>query len=563
MARSVEDLLGPPAGESPRQKVKAPSRSGGRGDYALVGGAYEGASYTNRDLALWSPQLRSADADILNERNIATARARDVLRNDAYVQAGEQLHRDGVVGSFFALNVRPNLTMLGLKEDDVWETEFQEEVENKFTLWAESPENWPDASRANTLTGLVRLAVGVYLASGEVLATAEYLRASASRPFQTAVQMIESERLENPFGALDTTGRMRGGVERDRNGAPINYFIRDSHASDLNVDSWKWTSYPARMAWGRQRVIHIFEQARIDQSRGVSGMVTALKEMRVTKKFRDIMLQNAVVNATFAASIEAEMPEQAYEAIGSGDDDNLMKYAQDYLGMVTEYAGGSKSLTLDGVRIPHLLPGQKLQLRPAGSGSPLGTEFEASLLRYIAANLGVSYEELSRDYSQSNYSSMRAALIQTWKYMTARKVMVADRFATSVYRLWFEEAVNKGMIETMKGKPDFYLTPLHKDAYTRCDWLGAGRGQIDELKETQAAVLRMNNNIGTLEDEMGKQGKDWRAVLKQRAREKKMIEDLDLVPIENQQMLAGLSSDEKTPNEDDPDKKETKKKAVK
>ena len=45
-----------------------------------------------------------------------------------------------------------------------------------------------------------------------------------------------------------------------------------------------------------------------------------------------------------------------------------------------------------------------------GKGGPLGQEFEQSLLRYIAAALGVSYEQLSKDYSQTNYSSARAAM---------------------------------------------------------------------------------------------------------------------------------------------------------
>jgi len=562
--RSVQDLLGPlPGSDEGRPSAGAvPSRARRGRDLALVGGAYEGASVRNRELALWSPPLRSADADILYDRETATARARDTMRNDAYVQAGASLHKDGVVGSHYLLNAKPNTLALGMKEDATWEDEFAEEVESKFTLWAESPDNWPDASRHNTLTGLVRLAVGIYLASGEVLATGEYIRQQASRPYQTAIQMIESDRLSNPFGTI-SQGNMRGGIERDRYGAAENYWIRNSHQSDVNTTNpmlaSQWTSYPARMSWGRDRVLHIFEQERVDQTRGISGMVTALKEMRTTKHFRDIMLQNAVVNATFAASIESEIPAQSFETLGGGDDEALVTWAENYLDAVTEYSGGARSLTLDGVRIPHLYPGQKLQLRPAGKGGPMGTEFEASLLRYIAANLGVSYEELSRDYSQSNYSSMRAALNQTDKYMSARKRMVADRFATVIYRLWFEEAMNKGQIETIKGKPAFY-DGMNKDAYTKCEWLGVGRDQIDELKETQAAVLRLNNNLSTLEREHARiHGADWRAVLKQKAREKAVIDELGLQPVEQQQMLNALTGDEKTSNEEAPAKKEKKK----
>ncbi len=55
-------------------------------------------------------------------------------------------------------------------------------------------------------------------------------------------------------------------------------------------------------------MLHIFEQQRPDQTRGVAAMVSALKEMRITKQFRDVTLQNAVVNATYAASIESDLP---------------------------------------------------------------------------------------------------------------------------------------------------------------------------------------------------------------------------------------------------------------
>jgi capsid protein len=52
---------------------------------------------------------------------------------------------------------------------------------------------------------------------------------------------------------------------------------------------------PARKPWGRLQMIHILEQQRPDQTRGISEMVATLKELRITKRFRDIVLQNAVV----------------------------------------------------------------------------------------------------------------------------------------------------------------------------------------------------------------------------------------------------------------------------
>jgi lambda family phage portal protein len=493
-----------------------------------IGGAFEGADRFDRDLALWMPSLNSADTDILPDKDMVDARVRDMLRNDAYVMSGQALHRDNIVGSMFVLNSKPEYSVLGLTPD--WAEEFQEEVESKFTLWAESANNWPDAARTNTLTAMVRLAVGVYVAAGEVLATVEWMREDPLRPFRTAIQMIELDRLSNPM-TVPMDDSMRAGIEFDRFGAPTYYNIRLGHPTDWqNMDRDKFRRVAIRKPWGRLQVIHIHEQGRPDQSRGISEMVSALKEMRITKKFRDVVLQNAVVNATFAASIESELPsETVYSQLGGGNiGEGIAGYASAYLGAIAQYAGNSKHTQIDGARIPHLFPGTKLNLHNAGTPGGVGQEFEMSLLRYIAANLGVSYEQLSRDYSQTNYSSIRASMTETGKFMGARKRMVADRFASAVYRLWLEEAVNKKEITSLPRNAPNWYDGLNADAYCQCDWIGAGRGQVDELKETQAAVLRMKYHLGTYEDEMARFGKDWRKTLVQRAREQKAMKDLDL-----------------------------------
>ena len=272
-------------------------------------------------------------------------------------------------------------------------------------------------------------------------------------------------------------------------------------------------------------MIHIIDQWRPDQSRGISAMVSALKEMRMTKKYRDIVLQSAVLNATYAASIESDLPtEVVLQQAGGGDATALSGFAKTYLGEVARYVGGSRNIHLDGAKIPVFYPGTKMKLQNAGTPGGVGTDFEASMLRYIAASLGVSYEQLSKDYSSANYSNLRAALAETAKRMRVQKRNVADRFATIYFRLWLEEALNKGEITAMPRKAPNWYDGLNADAYSACEWIGASMGQIDELKETQAAVLRINNGLSTREIELSRLGKDWRVVYGQLSREKKAAE---------------------------------------
>jgi lambda family phage portal protein len=247
----------------------------------------------------------------------------------------------------------------------------------------------------------------------------------------------------------------------------------------------------------------------------------------MTRKFREIVLQNAVVNATYAAAIQSEVPpEVLWEQLGSGTGNNAV---ETYLEALAAYSGGARGLHIDGVKIPHLFPGTKLELKPMGTPGGVGSDFEQSLLRYVAASLGLSYEQFSRDYTRTNYSSARASLVETWKYMQSRKKMFADRFATAVYSLWLEEMMNAGEIPLPAGRtPSHFYEGLNKEAYCKCDWIGASRGQIDELKETQAAVMRIEKGLSTFEDEIARGGKDFREVFAQQAREKRLRQQLGI-----------------------------------
>lgn len=501
---------------------------------AMVGGAYEGADRFSRETALWNPSHGSADSDILPDKEEIDARVRDLQRNDAYAKSGASIHKDNIVGAMFVLNSKPEFSVLGL--DEKWAEEFQQEVESKFTLSAESPSNWLDASGINTFTGLVRMAVGMDLLAGEVLATAEWIDDDPLRPFGTAIQMVDPDRLSNPPNVIDSR-ETRAGVKRNYRGAPIGYHIRRRHPSDFlsgwNIERDEWKYVEARKPWGRQQVIHIYDQVRPEQTRGISSMVAALSEMRMGKQFRNVMLQNAVVNATYAATIESNLPsETVFAALGGGKGNDaaavISKYMGGFLSAIASYENGAKNNMLNGVRVPHLPPGTKLNLQPAGQGGPLGTEFEQSMLRYLAANLDVSYEQLSRDYSKTNYSSVRAAMNESFKGMQSRKRNTADRFATAGYHLWLEEMIATKQITSMPRNAPNFWEGLNREAYGACEWIGASRGQIDELKETQAAVLRIKNGLSTREDELARLGKDWRKTFPQLEREEKEARDRGL-----------------------------------
>jgi len=525
IANAIESLVGP-----------LPNKD------MAIGGAYEAADQFDRSVATWLPPIQSADADIIPNKTMADARVNDMIRNDGYSQSGANIHKNSIVGSMYMLNAKPELRVLGL--DEGWQNEFQEEVEAKFTLGAESVNCWLDATRSMTFTGLIRLAIGVYAAAGEVLATAEWLR-SSTRPFKTAIQMVDPGRLRTPFQRMHDNS-VRGGIACDRFGAAQGFYIQNSMTQGLGMMMSELTDYsyvPAFKPWGRRQVMYIREQTRPHQTRGVSDMLAGLTEAKIAKQFRKVTLQNAVTGAMFAATIESELPSEAvYSQLGSGQvklGTAIGNYGTEFLNAVAAYSAKAKGMQIDGVKIPHLFPGTKFQLRPVGTPGGVGQEFEQSLIRYVAALLGVSYEQLSKDYSKTNYSSAKAGLNETWKFMQARKKAVADMLATMIYMLWFEEMIGRGEIETMKySKAPNYYDGLNAEAYCGAEWIGAGSGQIDELKETQAAIMRIKAGLSTYEIELGRMGRDWRKVFMQLEREIKERDARGIVMEESNAMNA-------------------------
>jgi lambda family phage portal protein len=175
-----------------------------------------------------------------------------------------------------------------------------------------------------------------------------------------------------------------------------------------------------------------------------------------------------------------------------------------------------------GTFIP-LYPGDKLT--PYVPNRPPNTypAFVESITRQIGVALGLPYELICKDFSKTNYSSARAALNEAWRMFLVRRQWLATYWCAPVYKLWFEEAVNAGMIEA----PDFYE---NAPFYLRARWIGPGRLYVDPTKEAQAAQIRMETMVSTLEMECAEQGLDYEEVMEQRALELERMKELDLTP---------------------------------
>lgn len=169
---------------------------------------------------------------------------------------------------------------------------------------------------------------------------------------------------------------------------------------------------------------------------------------------QNTQLQSAIVKAMYAATIESELDTQsAMDFILGANSQEQRERLTGWIGEIAAYYAAAP-VRLGGAKVPHLMPGDSLNLQTAQDTDNGYSVFEQSLLRYIAAGLGVSYEQLSRNYAQMSYSTARASANESWAHFMGRRKFVASRQASQMFLCWLEEAIVRRVV-TLPSKARF------------------------------------------------------------------------------------------------------------
>jgi lambda family phage portal protein len=480
--------------------------------------AFVGASASHPSLARWTPRNYSPAEALHSSREPLVARIHDLARNDGWASAALSRHIDSAIGSGWRLSAKPNARRLGITQEVA--DELGSDIEAAFEEWAEDPRFYCDLQRRNYLGGLIALGYRHRLTEGDAFAVLHW---SPDRPYATTIEIIHPDRCVTPTGRREGYG-VRSGVEIGKNGEPIGYHFLVQHPGEggmVSIGVPRATKYiPREDQFGRPIVVHAFEMTEAGQVRGVPLLAPIVKKLRMLGRYDEAELQASVLNAVLAAFITTPHDPDLV-AGGLGGLNELTPHQQMRLDMY-----GEAPINVDGVRVNFLAPGDKAEFLNPRHPNSVFEQFERTALRNVASASGLSYEQLSMDWSQSNYSSARAALLEVWRGLTARRQYFARTFMQPIYAAWLEEAIDKGQVRAPATARPFREA---LGAWTRAKWIGPARGWVDPVKESTAAALRMAHGLSTLEDECAEQGKDYQEVLLQLAREKREKEKLGLV----------------------------------
>lgn len=479
---------------------------------------WRGASRLLRSMASWLPRLGSPSRDLNTpERKTLVARSRDAMRNHLIARAAIYRARTSIVGTGLICRPQVDWKVLGISEDEA--ERYNEDLERIWSLYADNPCECDAEATLNhyQLQSLVLISAMV---GGDVFVASPDIE----RPgcvFSTRLQPIETDRVCNPAGQLDTAN-LTDGVVSDQHGAPVGYWVSRGYPDEVTLGGQQgWDFLPAFGAeTGRRRVLHIWaDKERPGQKRGAPYLAPVLEPLQKLERYSSAELMAAVISAMFTVFLKkssgfdgGNLP---MSALVGGQSDQIVNSA--------EPADELPPVELGEGAVVDLGVGEEPVIANPARPNAQFDPFFTAVVKEIGAALEQPMEELLLHYS-SSYSAARAAMLQAWRFYLLRRWWLTCDFCQPSRELVVDEAVARGLIR-LPG----YNDPIKRKAWLNAIWIGPAKGAMDELKEANAAKARIDAGVSNETIETAAMtGESWQSVIRQRSREIKQRRELDL-----------------------------------
>lgn len=440
----------------------------------MVQRSYDAAS-TGRRTQGWRRHLADANASTGPHLSNLRSAARDLVRNNAYAEAALRAIVNHTVGWGIEAKAMP----------------ANERVMEAWKAWAETTAC--DADGVHDFAGLQKLVTRTVAESGEVLIRRRIRRPDDGLPIAIQIQVIEPDFIDTSKEAasLPNGGRIVNGIELDPLGRKVAYWLFPEHPGSTI------RATPASVRVSAENIRHVYRVLRPGQLRGVTTFAPVLLPFRDFDDFADATLMKQKVAACL--SVITSDADGAASPLGtlSGTDNEIDSLSP---GMI--------------VNVP---PGRNVQVvQPPSVGEY--PEYTMTVLRSIASGLGVTYEDMTGDYSNVNFSSARMARIEHWSNIDDwRWRVLIPQFCDPVWE-WAMEAMAIGVA----GRPGITERP-------KAHWTAPPIPMIEPDKEGLAYQRNIRTGIMTLPEAIRERGYDPDALLEEYAESNKKLDALKIV----------------------------------
>lgn len=462
---------------SPRVALR---RQAARSHMRLIEGQvrkYEGASNSDR-IKLWNPSDSSANQEIKQDATSLRKRARELRRNNAYAHRAIQVITTNVVGS----GIKPvfKIKNKSMKKyfDEAWDR------------WAEKSSDC-DFEGFQNLIGLQAQVMDAVVESGECFVLRK--RQSTSNGVPLKLQVLEADYLDHSHNEDFKDGRqIRQGIEFNTKGERVAYHFYKNHPGEKTTKMQK-VRVPSN------QVRHVFEKKRPGQIRGVTFLHPVMIRLRDVDIFQDASLKKQQISACYSAFI--------YNANGDTLDNT---YSNDSEWELLE--------KLDSGTIEKLPPGYDIRF----ADPPNSTDYPAFVkteLMSIASGLGITYEALTQDYGNVNFSSARMGFLEFQRNIKRwqNEIMIMQ-FLNGILD-WFIDA-----IQFSKGAANFNISADKVQA----SWTTPAREMIDPSKEVPAARDAVKAGFKSISEVIRSLGYNPEEVFAERSEEMRVLKELGI-----------------------------------
>src|SRR5574340_290923 len=153
-------------------------------------------------------------------------------------------------------------------------------------------------------------------------------------------------------------------------------------------------------------------------------------------------------------------------------------------------------LDLEPGAVQRLPGGEQFELVAPNRPNPNMDPFMRMMLREVAAGCGPSYESLSRDYSQSNFSSSRMGLLDDRDLWRTLQQWFIRSFREPLHKEWLQQAVLAKAIPSI-GVAEYVANRAKFEAVA---FKPRGWSWVDPVKEVEAYVRAVRSGFMTVSD---------------------------------------------------------------
>jgi len=416
-----------------------------------------------------------AAADGLSADAAASANIRRILRNRSRYEVANNSYAKGIVLTLAndCVGTGPRLQLL--TED----AEINRTVEAAFSQWCQT----------TGLAGKLRTMRMAKATDGEAFAMLT-ANPRLDAAVKLDVQLVEADRVSTPLLLKGSTNDVDG-IAFDPFGNPIAYTILRQHPGACTI----WSPVGSYDRVPAESIIHWYRPDRPGQHRGIPEVTPALPLFAQLRRYTLAVLGAAETAADFAAVLFTDAPASGEAAAVEPMD-------------VVELEKRMATVLPDGWKL-----GQIKAEQPGTTYS----EFKREILNEIARCLNLPFNVAAGNSSGYNYASGRLDHQVYFKSIRIEQAHLDAVVCDRILDAWLAEAMLLSDFAFLRGLGDL----PHQ-------WFWDGQEHADPAKEASAQEKRLKNHTTTLADEYAKQGKDWEVQLRQRAKEKQLMEELGL-----------------------------------